>query len=349
MIGGSTETYTFAVVQLVQFKGAADFRDSTAPSTCRDLAPDTAACQLEARFTQKEVCLDCKASAGGYKWVLTKVEIPSSRCRQEATNNPRRTITPMFEGVHTNCNAYYYNNGAGACEPCHNSCFSCSGPDATDCTACAWRSGTLDTATGECVGCASDEAAIFGLCVGCFNFETSSSTTCSHCSEGLCDTCSATQNVWDKHCCERNEFLPESSQTNAGSKTCTKCDFPCKTCFRDHSDSCLSCEQGYAFNRETNTCVADCDGSNGQFYDSHTGTCQDCPYGCLECVHDGLCSKCRPYSEGFYYLDSACLYCDITEGYFLAPDRVSCESCPKNCKECSDASTCTVCDDNLGY
>ena len=101
----------------------------------------------------------------------------------------------------------------------------------------------------------------------------------------------------------------------------------------------------------------------GYFGNTLSKNCENCPTNCNECVNSQQCTSCaasytltsqsqcttKPVSfcsPGLYELNNNCFSnCPIT--YFANNANSKCESCPSNCNQCTDSSTCTIC--SLNY
>lgn len=60
------------------------------------------------------------------------------------------------------------------------------------------------------------------------------------------------------------------------------------------------------------------------YYNADLDLCIVCPFGCLECCDENLCSVCA-------------------EEFVLDSNTGLCEGCPENCIECAENLTCLMC------
>ncbi|XP_060588974.1 receptor-type tyrosine-protein phosphatase kappa-like [Ruditapes philippinarum] len=150
----------------------------------------------------------------------------------------------------------------------------------------------------------------------------------------------------------------------------SKCSVGCQSCSRS---ICTSCEPAYFLsNGFCSPCPENCQSCNSwdyctsckqNMYGLHARCTFNCDGKCLnnECQDDtGYCTQCRP---GFYGLQcqhncSLCenKRCDLRTcssncgaGYYNSylGVEIICQTCPSNCKHCTDGKTCYICND--GY
>ena len=75
---------------------------------------------------------------------------------------------------------------------------------------------------------------------------------------------------------------------------------------------------------------------------------KQCTENCKSCPHELTCSECKvPGNHHKYYLlitesPNLCVRCLPEEGRFINKDD-KCESCPKNCVQCSSKTSCSLC------
>ena len=337
--GGSSHTLTFNLLKVAQFRGGTKFRDTSAPKTCKNLAPGTAACQLEAMDHPAEVCLECTKKTTE-KWIFSSsTDPPSVKC--EVNNSPsqiKRTNTPQFDNVYTDCEAYQ-RNGGGSCQACHATCMSCSGSGNTKCTACDWEA-NLNLKNGKCQACGNGKVSAYGSCTSC-------NGGCNSCPNEVCGTsCSGVKDYYKGGCCADNQFMKE----NGG---CGACDNSCISCYGSGNKRCLSCSPGTALNIFTGKCQGGCDLTNGKYLDPIDSTCKSCATHCLECQSAAWCTKCDA-SKSFKVENGQCvLDCDTSNAKFInnSNNPPTCDACPTGCLECTSAASgaCSRCDVQNGY
>ena len=327
----------FNIIQLVQFRGGATFRDTNSAKTCKNESPSTSACKMEAMHTFKETCLECNG-LNSEKLIITNqgFMLTEILCKTESNpSTPKRSPTsPNFPNYYTGCELYQRATGS-SCVGCHSDCVTCTGSGSNQCAACNWELNQEKTALETCGSCPSGQFSEFGECINCQGSCTSG------CPNGVCVSCSPTQNLFNQICCSRNQYSDGIS--------CFACHSSCSTCFKDGSNGCLTCPAASALNYITNECVASCDHSKGKFYNTETSVCANCSSGCKECLSSTFCTLCD-VQKGYRLENNQCvLFCDVSEGKYVNTEDhpPACESCEGNCLSCSDGTTCIVC--NEGY
>jgi proprotein convertase subtilisin/kexin type 5 len=121
---------------------------------------------------------------------------------------------------------------------------------------------------------------------------------------------------------------------------CIFCMSNCITC--SSKTECALCAEGYTYLTDPPTCFKNC--IEGYFRQDRT--CERCSSECAYCENE---TKCR---QNYYLLktdtENRCTY---TCPSFYYEDKAiippSCESCPKNCEDCSNSFSCNRCED--GY
>lgn len=165
--------------------------------------------------------------------------------------------------------------------------------------------------------------------------------------------------------------------------TCSKCKVDgCMKCqTKGSSEICSSCSLNHGFNKDKSSCLpcsdaacGDCSKRNdqclqckaGHYLDLLTGACKKNPANCQRADQSGRCVVCDvgysvdPTAKNCYkcsFLATFCTRCTALKGqasnfgctrcldgfFFDSIDKKACRPCPQNCKECSDANTCTSC------
>ncbi|KCV67773.1 serine/threonine protein kinase [Fonticula alba] len=254
--------------------------------------------------------------------------------------------------------------GQRTCMACHETCLTCDGPGARECTSCAtgqW----LDRATGTCRPCAANcrtcetasqcsscqagRLALGGACLDACpaaGYYTAGSEcrpchpSCGQCSGPGASECTSCQQPGtellqgrcDFRCPEARQFRhPETGQ-------CQACDAACGRCIGPTDHDCWDCSGGRLL--EEGTCRADC--SVGFYLAPGTGVCQRCSLdGCEMCSGPNSCQRCR---AGLRLMAGRC---ELVCGLGFRPDEGTrtCVPCPANCRDCSDtdAGACTRC------
>jgi hypothetical protein len=179
---------------------------------------------------------------------------------------------------------------------------------------------------------------------------------CWTCSEPTtCHTCNPLDfRTLDNNVCPCNlGYYPNPS----GSPTCVLCSTQladCATCVQSSTGSftCLTCASGFVFTGTSciscniNMCLAYTFNGTGCLCTScQTGTALfGSPLG-LSC---GTCSKTNCLSVAFVLNVCSCTQCDV--GYTISgSDCVPCSTSMPQCLQCSDQSTCTLCNDSNLY
>ena len=325
----------FNILQLSQYKGAAEFRDTAWPKTCKNTNTATSGCKLEILYTKEEMCLECQRLTSE-KWVAFGESSPRFQCTTGSTSVLARSPTSSnYPYAHTGCEAFHRQSGS-SCLSCHSDCAECSGSGSNQCQTCNWNLNARKS-SGSCVSCPSGSFSEFGICKSC------QGSCSSSCPNRICITCSPAENLYNSVCCSKNQHSDGFS--------CSDCDSSCSTCFQGGANGCLSCPSGSALNKFTNHCVGDCDGLGGKFFDHQMDVCSDCSNGCKECITSTFCTVCD-LGKGFKLENNQCTqFCDVSARHFVntANNPPTCENCEANCLECSDGTTCTKCDKIAGF
>eukprot|EP00095_Tigriopus_kingsejongensis_P012571 snap_masked-scaffold298_size217389-processed-gene-0.1 protein:Tk12571 transcript:snap_masked-scaffold298_size217389-processed-gene-0.1-mRNA-1 annotation:"endoprotease furin" len=221
-----------------------------------------------------------------------------------------------------------------SCDPCHESCATCTGNLSTQCSLCL--DGTFyfehkcvpdcpagyrpDVHHQECVPCPQ----------GCH--------TCSN--DQKCIKCQAGWSFAnEKEACspQANAQCPEGSFSKALGGLCAPCGSTCNTCF-DKADNCLSCPKNHVL--DLSSCL-DHECPNGTFYDTQLNECRHCPHNCMTCESVSSCSqcgldhfltgsgKCSANCQGNEYQtpNGLCLACNRSCEACMGPHSNECLSC----------------------
>ena len=130
----------------------------------------------------------------------------------------------------------------------------------------------------------------------------------------------------------------------AGFRVCIRCSIHnCKTCGLSNSQVvCVECNQGYSSNGgRCNQCLYPCASCTSNQAPNNCQTCQkpsffSTPLANQACVKNSI-PNCVDYNK-----DNVSLCEECGSGFKLNTEKTSCEfNCPKNCKICSDLTTCT--------
>ncbi|KCV68147.1 hypothetical protein H696_05413 [Fonticula alba] len=232
----------------------------------------------------------------------------------------------------------YFDVGASACQPCHESCGSCFGPDRTHCLAC------LDKRflkRGQCVtSCGSGHYLRDLACHPC-------NPSCRSCAGPLFTDCVGLCPDWMFSMPAVDS--PKTCVPGCGIDTgringfnCTRCGVMCAECaasadpMGNIQTRCTLCEEGFNVD-PTGSCVTTCpEGS------SRVGNmCHQCASGCEVCLDSGFsgCLACR--QDLPLTFNGAC-YATCPDGTFQSEQ--TCVRCDSACAKCTDgADYCTQC------
>ncbi|XP_072167350.1 proprotein convertase subtilisin/kexin type 5-like [Diadema setosum] len=237
------------------------------------------------------------------------------------------------------------------CRSCHESCYSCRGPAATDCTACFsdkvhkdmqcvpasdcgegyYISHGFDAYSRECLRCHST----------CEECQGPSFKDCTSCQEGaflVSGLCMLT--------CENGMYLDDSDGS------CKPCGRGCTKCVDENH--CIQCEAQQVLVTQGSSVVCSEWCPDGQY--SMEGECFNCHGTCQTCNGGGImdCTRCAQPSETShrYLLEGACVgYCP--QGYFKLEvgGDYTCAECDESCKRCTGQASnqCLECEDGLAY
>ena len=181
---------------------------------------------------------------------------------------------------------------------------------------------------------------------------------CYHCRH-LCKTCTEYETCTScvehydlddkKQCvlssCPKGQFLEISKYDN---RTCIDCDESCSEC--TSLTECQDCKQYFSLTSQGKCIRTSC--PDGQYlvtdkYKS-SNSCKDCPENCKTCKSDTVCLSCEKY-YGLVPSYQGCYRTSCPKGEYLQqstskdPSRNRCNSCPYNCKSCTDYKSCTEC------
>ncbi|KAL4512337.1 hypothetical protein ABPG72_005339 [Tetrahymena utriculariae] len=120
---------------------------------------------------------------------------------------------------------------------------------------------------------------------------------------------------------------------------CIQCGSFCQRC--DDEKTCKQCQLGYFLDTDNN-CRESC--QNGYFQDISQNKCISCQVTqCAKCSQIGYCLQC----DDKYLLDGKCLDCG--NYYYAEQKSKTCQRCLFNCQQCSDAKSCTKCQQGTYY
>ncbi|XP_022919564.2 furin-like protease 2 isoform X1 [Onthophagus taurus] len=281
------------------------------------------------------------------------------------------------------CPPRTYANNDGFCNPCHESCFTCTGPTQDSCQTCS--PGYLLVIDLEiCIQQCPDgyfEDLNEKICISC-------QPNCASC-EGRPDSCIRCDYnliLFGNKCmgsCPANTFQTDDH-------SCGLCHQSCETCHGLNSSQCISCNEGKFWH--DGRCVNDCPAHH--YGDPNQRECIECSPGCsecnkttcLSCLEDwqintnGRCvphdsdrcdsdqyndgGSCKPCHSTCETCDGptahACLSCSqpfilqgtkcvstCDSGFFQDKILRWCIPCLHTCSECESKSNCTLCTTGL--
>ena len=127
------------------------------------------------------------------------------------------------------------------CDPCHEHCQSCSGPEAHQCSQCVFASREDSQGRSICVGsCEDGEYVSAKRCLLCHE-------ECDGCIGGSQQECIACHNLknflgdGDRFECRALGRCPDNKYENLLNLTCDQCHPNCEECVGPESTNCTSC------------------------------------------------------------------------------------------------------------
>src|SRR3990167_2465816 len=154
----------------------------------------------------------------------------------------------LLEGVGTcgTCTTPgFYIGRDNLCKKCHSNCTTCDDEGPLSCTSCP--DGKVLSDSGECVAC-DQQGTYFspGKCEKCHE----SCLTCKSASATNCLSCRSSLYLYRNGTCG---LCPQAKGLffNSLFGFCEKCDPSCKTCNGSTANSCLTCYDGYDFQKQS--------------------------------------------------------------------------------------------------
>ena len=205
------------------------------------------------------------------------------------------------------------------CPPCDDSCHSCQGPSAQDCTSCD-----------------SDKVLIGGVCEPC-------DYTCLTCNDVNSNNCLS---------CDEDHILSDGSCI----KPPPSCKSDCLTCDPDNRDNCVTCPDGQILTNTFRCIPQDCESWDYNGHESDDHRCQtdcDCD-GSRRCSPDFYCQECNDLATQWPEIYTDCPICDKSCANCNGPNDDNCISCDNGfvlvngyCQPCD--STCATCSGTTKY
>ncbi|XP_060524028.1 furin-like protease 2 [Cylas formicarius] len=281
------------------------------------------------------------------------------------------------------CPPRSYSDSQGVCQPCHEACETCTGPDQKSCLSCSpghVHVIDLDICLQQCPEGYYENFAD-RTCIPC-------QPNCAGCQDrpDHCTSCDHHLLLYQSKClaaCPINTHETEDYR-------CEPCHKSCETCSGANSSQCVSCPFGRLWHE--GRCGKDCPAHH--YADVHQRECVECPPGCSECnvttctsclddwkvnskgrcqtqnsdkcdvdqyYDSGLCKPCHSTCDSCDGpTERACLSCasplilqgtkcvaQCDKGFYQAKDSQICEPCLHTCSRCAARTNCTQCKEGL--
>ncbi|XP_064164994.1 proprotein convertase subtilisin/kexin type 5-like [Anguilla rostrata] len=299
------------------------------PPACRRCAADDLCeeCEESHVLYEGDCVEDCPA--GFYRNVEEKACVQCAESEQSQCRSCAEPGSVWYDGeCLSDCPSSTYNDvHTGECKDCEDSCLTCVGPGASQCSSC--REGLTLDGEGRCVPVPACPPPSYrdpqGRCQPCHSH-------CAHCSGPGKLSCLS---------CNRNHFLlngsclddcPVGFFRDAQLWRCEPCHPSCRSCMGRLSQHCLTCTP-HLF-RQDKQCVDTCRPS---FYgNASTGACEPCDPSCGECSGGGD-ARCLSCPDGRLYLRThgRCRP-SCPPGHYPDTRERTCESCHPSCRTCTD-------------
>ncbi|CAG9822494.1 unnamed protein product, partial [Phaedon cochleariae] len=219
------------------------------------------------------------------------------------------------------CPPRSYSDSQEVCQPCHEACETCTGPDQKSCTTCSpghVRVIDLDICLQQCPE-GYYENFLEKTCIPC-------QTNCAGCQDrpDRCTSCDHHLLLYQNKClasCPMHTYETDDY-------SCGSCQETCETCSGANSSQCVSCPTG-RFWRE-GRCVTECPAHH--YADTQQKECVECPPGCGEC-NKTTCTTClddwKVNAKG-RCVSKDSQRCDVDQYY----DSGNCKPCHSTCGSC---------------
>ncbi|KAG5898892.1 hypothetical protein JTB14_003286 [Gonioctena quinquepunctata] len=230
------------------------------------------------------------------------------------------------------CPPRSYSDSQNICQPCHEACETCTGPDQKSCVTCSpghVRVIDLDICLQQCPEGYYENFAD-KTCIPC-------QPNCVGCQDrpDRCTSCDHHLLLYQSKClafCTPNTYETEDN-------SCASCHETCETCSGSNSSQCISCPYGTFWHE--GRCIKECPGHH--FAEVQQRECIECPPGCSEC-NKTTCISCLDdwkvnskgrcvsqnsdrCDEDMYYDGGQCKPCHSTCGSCDGPTERACLSC----------------------
>ncbi|EAR93932.2 H-type lectin domain protein (macronuclear) [Tetrahymena thermophila SB210] len=231
-----------------------------------------------------------------------------------------------------------------SCSPCHSSCYSCSGPQNTNCNSCHSNQ-YYDETNNVCLDNQPNQTFCQQVNKNSQSYQSCQpcNQTCKTCSGGginQCITCSENYPYSYNRLCVNDQQVGVFCDNVT--KTCKDCLISnCKKCDSTLQQCLLCIDTWYLFN---NTCY---NSKQDHTYCDNNNICQLCDQSkCVNCI-DSL-DKCTQCQNGQYLLENVC-YSSQQQYTFCNYNQIliqyDCVRCSQNCSKCSgqQSNQCSEC------
>lgn len=308
-------------------------------------AEDCDLCAHQTSFLYNGQCFQtCPAGTYNEKRTKNCTDCPKS-CKTCSSPN---TCIDCQEGLmrssdgncvpHRECAPSEYWTETLGCQPCHETCFHCSGLKPDQCHSC-WKGDLLLNTT--CVKvCPESYYKDSNQCIPCH----SSCKTCKGRRSKQCLSCQPGLFQLGEECllqC-REGYYAESS-----TGLCKRCNKSCKGCRGPKPTDCLSCDPFFFLLQAKGECHHTC--PDHYHAEQRTQTCVRCHPTCNKCKGKGDLN-CVSCVWSYHLMGGSCTSdCLVGEYRVGEEEEFNCEKCHESCVECKGpgANNCTVCPANL--
>ncbi|XP_035245707.1 extracellular matrix protein FRAS1-like isoform X1 [Anguilla anguilla] len=258
-------------------------------------------------------------------------------------DNPSCVSCPPDTALHDgkcvlHCPEQHYKDAHGRCRGCHPSCYSCNGPQRSDCTCCLNPEGVLSPHSNGVIHSTYISGCKDHFYLASDKFCRECHTSCLQCtgsSSMNCTSCPSLSILHRGQCLHR---CPQGYYRQAN--FCNECHPSCKECSGPSEVDCSACLPHSSLYE--GQCQTSC--LEGQ-YPNTEGHCTECQVGCQRCVarpenNESMCLRCMGPRDLALW-DRCVLHCP--SGFFA--QNGACNKCHWSCESCSDEEpfSCTSC------
>ena len=261
------------------------------------------------------------------------------------------------------------------CRPCHKSCFSCSGPGASDCLSCPLGVPTAgeceapkcdnhyDDNNENCIKCEEGKTGNCTTCLGSYFKVTRANVIVCQACHGSCKTCSGSEEGKCTSCINTASSVSEDRPGICLVPVCVENKDGCLVCASDGAN-CNECNTGYYLQQigfytvctkcpDSHNCL-----SCSQLWWCDSGVlCNACPEGMIrqedckcvksststntDCPSDTKYANCRYCNANTKAQTTRCTACK--EGYYSGDGNLCEHKCPRGCVSCKSETFCIEC------